>query len=380
MTAGINSNNCTFIALDCTNCSGWAVRENSFLGNNYYSCHISVCYSGSYWAASTAGVSNFMNCYAEAGTVGNMAGQFSLWIGGNHGAGFARSGSKPAIIQVGYQGYLQCGPIRVQRFKGDETSTGQPTKSIAVGLGERTASYKSFLWFGASDDAQNTGAGGNDYNVLPVWHWSYDLLGAGLVSLNYADPGGSDGAKHFLAFSGSQHALGGGHLFFPKGFYLGHEAASRRRWSFGSAAPTTGTWAVGDRVFNISPTAGRFVGWECITAGTPGTWKPFGRIESWLTPAQITSDQNAYNPGNGSVFRISSDATRNLRGIVAGVEGDEHRYVNVGSFDIVLNNQHGSATAADRIITGTGTDIVLEPDDTAILAYDPTTQRWRVWG
>ena len=41
----------------------------------------------------------------------------------------------------------------------------------------------------------------------------------------------------------------------------------------GTAAPTGGTWAVGDRVWNESPTAGGTLMWVCTTAGTPGTWK-----------------------------------------------------------------------------------------------------------
>lgn len=48
--------------------------------------------------------------------------------------------------------------------------------------------------------------------------------------------------------------------------------------AWGGAAPTTGTWAVGDRVFDTSPSAGGHIGWVCTTAGTPGTWKTFGSI------------------------------------------------------------------------------------------------------
>lgn len=44
------------------------------------------------------------------------------------------------------------------------------------------------------------------------------------------------------------------------------------------SAPTTGTWAVGDIVWDTSPTAGGTIGWVCTTAGTPGTWKAFGTI------------------------------------------------------------------------------------------------------
>lgn len=47
---------------------------------------------------------------------------------------------------------------------------------------------------------------------------------------------------------------------------------------FGAAAPTTGTWALGDMVWNAAPAAAGTMGWVCTTAGTPGTWKTFGAI------------------------------------------------------------------------------------------------------
>lgn len=40
-----------------------------------------------------------------------------------------------------------------------------------------------------------------------------------------------------------------------------------------TAAPTTGTWAVGDSWENATPTAGGVPGGRCTTAGNPGTWK-----------------------------------------------------------------------------------------------------------
>lgn len=39
----------------------------------------------------------------------------------------------------------------------------------------------------------------------------------------------------------------------------------------GSAAPTTGTWSVGDVAWNASAATGP-IGWKCTVAGTPGTW------------------------------------------------------------------------------------------------------------
>ena len=45
-----------------------------------------------------------------------------------------------------------------------------------------------------------------------------------------------------------------------------------------SAAPVSGAYLLGDRVWNSAPEAGGNVGWVCIAAGSPGTWKPFGSI------------------------------------------------------------------------------------------------------
>jgi hypothetical protein len=49
-------------------------------------------------------------------------------------------------------------------------------------------------------------------------------------------------------------------------------------WTWGTAAPTTGTAARGDIVWHRSPVAAGNVAWICTTAGTPGTWKSFGSI------------------------------------------------------------------------------------------------------
>ena len=47
---------------------------------------------------------------------------------------------------------------------------------------------------------------------------------------------------------------------------------------YSTAAPTTGNWARGDIVYNSAPSAGGTIGWVCVSAGTPGTWKTWGSI------------------------------------------------------------------------------------------------------
>ena len=44
--------------------------------------------------------------------------------------------------------------------------------------------------------------------------------------------------------------------------------------------PSTGTWAVGDRVWNSNPSPSDYIGWVCVIAGSPGVWKGFGEIEA----------------------------------------------------------------------------------------------------
>jgi hypothetical protein len=102
-----------------------------------------------------------------------------------------------------------------------------------------------------------------------------------------------------------------------------------------------------------------------------------------LTPSTITADQNDYNPestatNRSSAWRVSSDAARTITGIANGLRGRVLLLTNVGSFGITLANQSGSSTAANRIITSTGADVVLAADASAILWYDSTTSRWRL--
>lgn len=50
--------------------------------------------------------------------------------------------------------------------------------------------------------------------------------------------------------------------------------------TYATSIPVNGTYAVGDIVLFTTPSAGGYVGAVCVTAGTPGTWKEFGAIES----------------------------------------------------------------------------------------------------
>ncbi len=57
------------------------------------------------------------------------------------------------------------------------------------------------------------------------------------------------------------------------------ESGTNYRVSYYTSAPSTGTWAVGDIVYHSTPVAAGNIGWVCVAAGTPGTWKAFGKID-----------------------------------------------------------------------------------------------------
>ncbi len=107
-----------------------------------------------------------------------------------------------------------------------------------------------------------------------------------------------------------------------------------------------------------------------------------------ISPAQITTDEDDYQ-GQGSgtamrgLLRLSTDASRTITGIDATTvdfseADDELRLVNIGAFDLILGHQDVGSAAANRIISPTGADLVLGPDEMALLWYDGATSRWRI--
>lgn len=99
-----------------------------------------------------------------------------------------------------------------------------------------------------------------------------------------------------------------------------------------------------------------------------------------ITPSQITSNQNDYNPtglSTAGILRLSTDASRNITGLAGGTDGRIIVIHNVGAFDVVLKNQDtGSTTAGDRFLFGA--DSTIAADKSATLWYDSTSSRWRM--
>jgi hypothetical protein len=97
-----------------------------------------------------------------------------------------------------------------------------------------------------------------------------------------------------------------------------------------------------------------------------------------VTPAQITANQNDYNPAGWSAVNtlfLSTDASRNLTGLTTGASGRLAFLFNIGSFPIILISESASSTAANRFTLAGNT--VLLPNQGILLRYDATASRWR---
>ena len=113
------------------------------------------------------------------------------------------------------------------------------------------------------------------------------------------------------------------------------------------------------------------------------TFVQAGQNFAWvgdISPAQIVSNTDNYNPtglSTAAVLRLTTDASRNLTGIVGGVDGRILMVLNVGSFPLVLKDD-ATSTAGNRFqLNG---DVTLGPDEGALLWYDSTSSRWRLAG
>lgn len=169
---------------------------------------------------------------------------------------------------------------------------------------------------------------------------------------------------------------------------------------------TAGTW-------QGTPIDTQYIQWAAVTAWAPNTLYAVGALVHYLgityrrsvagttgstfstsfwqqmtapvnvttTPAQITSNQNDYalSVATADIFRISSDAARNITGITAGLyDGHAILLRNVGSFAITLTHQDAASAAANRMISPWAGNVVISANSSMLLMYDSTLSRWVV--
>ncbi|MDQ2080248.1 DUF2793 domain-containing protein [Xanthobacteraceae bacterium Astr-EGSB] len=113
------------------------------------------------------------------------------------------------------------------------------------------------------------------------------------------------------------------------------------------------------------------------TTGATAVGRAFS-LAGVLSPAEITADQNDYDPAGlagASLVRLSADAPRHLTGLAGGASGRILTLVNVGAAAITLDGESAASAAADRFAIGSA--IVIGPDQGVALIYDAASSRWR---
>ncbi len=92
------------------------------------------------------------------------------------------------------------------------------------------------------------------------------------------------------------------------------------------------------------------------------------------TPPALQSVNNNYQIGNHSLLRLKSNQSATITGFSGGVQGKVLWIINVGYNTIILADQSPFSSPSNRIIGS----VRLSQNQTSMLWYDSTTQRWRV--
>ena len=97
------------------------------------------------------------------------------------------------------------------------------------------------------------------------------------------------------------------------------------------------------------------------------------------TSASLGSNQNNYDAGSAGQLRLQSSVSIQISGFAGGTAGRIILLHNIGANPITLLDESTSSTDLNRIALY-GDPYILYTDMTALLQYDATTQRWRLFG
>ena len=126
----------------------------------------------------------------------------------------------------------------------------------------------------------------------------------------------------------------------------------------GDAAPTdtSNYWQAGTVVLNGSPAAGAALGWICVTAGYPGTWKAIGVINkqgiATITAAAVLTIGSGLQLYNGAA------GTCTLAAAASHAAGFEMTVKNIAAVNLTLATVAGATYEDAAAITLTQWQVV----------------------
>lgn len=132
---------------------------------------------------------------------------------------------------------------------------------------------------------------------------------------------------------------------------------------------------------NIIGTSSNAIGMNILNAGNGLSLNVQGAVALKKgTDFSTTGVSNDVNFGNTSLIRLTGSTNQTITGISNGADGKLLTIINAGVNPAIISNQSASSTQANRIITGTASDLVLAIDSSILLTYDSSSSRWRIVG
>jgi len=233
---------------------GISVIGNLILQENSSSPGIGASVGGRHWT-----VSNNRICNQNGKGIYLLGGDKSnLLISGNN------------IISDSYGIYVEDTIDHIAQYISIIGNTIKSLNSRCISLrgirggGQNVISNNSCLSQGVADSVIYLD---DSYNIL-VKNNSIDGGGVAPGIRTYHECTGSEFQENRFQNCVSRYSLYGGETNKVIGRVI----------TWGTAAPTSGTWERGDICWNTSPSAGGSPGWVCVESGTPGVWKAMANL------------------------------------------------------------------------------------------------------
>lgn len=304
------------VGINATHNGRWGIYDSSFLGNTYLGCHAAtngvlgtaetpnatetsaVSYGGNRYcvvigqetAASTTTPGTNDLVWSLMGAGGTHS-TIPAWVSGGtyvSGGPYASDDPNAANLFIGCYSESDQGQAQLAApasVLGGLHAAGF-TSGSSVTLSARKVSARDTVAPGGATLEAILGGSQENGDLLRFEH-STQFSGIRLrqVGANIRwDRANGDSTVSFTITGPNTALTFGRSAIVPDAFvsdkvFLGSGDAARNV-SSAAAAPTSGAYARGDIVYNNAPSASGKVGWVCVTAGTPGTWKPFGAIDA----------------------------------------------------------------------------------------------------
>lgn len=112
---------------------------------------------------------------------------------------------------------------------------------------------------------------------------------------------------------------------------------------------------------------------------TPSNWQPVGKDVYTTADENISGSNVTLTTPTTQLIRLTNATLVSIDMIPSGETGNPIWLLNDTGVDVTITNETG-ATAANRIKTGTGVDLVIKDQASYQVIYDTTDSRWQVIG